>query len=330
MLMAELKKANYPGSVIAVIHAGKIIYKTAYGLADVERSVPLTTKSVFDVASISKQFVATCILLLENRKKLSLEDPIQQYIPEMPHKREPQKLKHLLYHMSGVKDYLDLMEAANMPTINRYTKAEMKELIMRSESLESEPGQEFSYSNSGYFLLTEVVEVLSEKPLSVFADEMIFKPLGMLNTLYLDDCYKVVQNRALSYLIGRDGEVMNYPYIFDIVGDTGLLTTIDDLFLWDQNFYNNRLDGNSSLIARLLKRGQLNNGQQINYACGLFLDEYKGLPVVGHSGGAAGYRSNMFRFPEQEFSVISLSNYIGMKQIVDSIADIYLYEFMCK
>ena len=332
-IFAEWNKSDTPGCVLAVIQNGEIIYQQAYGMADLEHDVPLKPESVFDIASISKQFVAACITVLVEQGQVSLDDDIRQYIPEMPEYDCPITIRHLIHHTNGIRDYMALMYLADWRHENSYHPAELTALIARQKALNFQPGEKYGYNNSGYFFLGEIIIRVSGKSLNDYATETIFGPLGMTATHFFDDCRRIVKNRAISYVSTDDADLgyATYPYIFDIIGDTGLLTTIGDLYLWDQNFYDNRIgSADQALIDHLLEPGKLNNGEALDYAFGLFLDTYQGLPTISHSGGAAAYRSEMIRFPEQQFSIILLSNSGEMKpvEMAKQVADIYLKDHL--
>jgi CubicO group peptidase (beta-lactamase class C family) len=316
-----------PGAVVAVIRDGTIIYQQAYGMADLERDVPLSPQSLLDIASTSKQFVAMSMLLLEEQGKVSLDDDIRSYLPEFPDYGRTVTLRHLIHHTSGIRDYMDLMYLAGMKHENSYPPLEIIALVARQERLNFEPGDEFHYSNSGYLLLAEIIERVSGQSLGEFTKQHIFKPLNMNVSHFYDDFMRVVKNRALSYSRKETGGYASIQYIFDVVGDTGLLTNIEDLFLWDQNFYGNKLgEGRPELLEHLLTPGRLNSGETLDYAFGLEVETHRGLGVVKHSGSAAGYRSQMLRFPDQSFTVIVLSNLAEFSptKLAEQVADLYL------
>ena len=326
-LFSKWDKRDSPGCAIAIIKEGNIIYKCGYGMADLERDVPITPGSVFDIGSTSKQFVAMCILLLEEEKKLSLDDDIRKYIPEMPDYGDIITVRHLIHHISGIRDYLALMSLAGMSFANDYPEAQIIQLIAQQKALNFKPGDEHLYSNSGYFLLGVIVKRVSGKTLGEFAKEKIFQPLGMNATQFYDDYTRIVKNRAIGYSPQKDGGFVTELYLFDVVGDGGVLTTVEDLFLWDQNFYHNKLGkSGQDLINRMLTPGSLNNGKKLDYAFALGIGKYKGLKMVSHGGGWAGYRAQLIRFPEQQFSVICLANEgsINPTQLAQEVADIYL------
>jgi len=326
-LFSQYDRRDTPGCVIAIIKDGRIIYKRAYGMADLERDVPLTTKSVFELGSLSKQFVAMSILLLSESGSLSIDDDIRKYIPEIPSYRRIITINHLIHHTSGIRDYYGLMTLSGMPIENHYTEAQIFELITRQKELNFPPGEKYLYSNTGYFLLGNIVKIISGKSLQEYADENIFKPLGMNSTLFNDDFTRVIKNRAIGYFSKKEGGYGLANYVSDIVGDGGVMTSVEDLFLWDQNFYYNKLGkGRQEIIKQFLTPGALNNGKEIDYAFAIEIETYNGLKTFGHDGGWAGYRSHMIRFPGNFFSVICLSNLadFGPTAINKRIADIYL------
>ncbi|MEE9230488.1 MAG: serine hydrolase domain-containing protein [Acidobacteriota bacterium] len=326
-IFSDWDTAETPGAVLEVIRDGRIIYQRAYGMADLERDVPLSLKSVFDIASTSKQFVAMSILLLQEQDKMSLHDDVRKHLPEIPDYGQTITVRHLIHHTSGIRDYMDLMVLAGMKHENSYHPSVIIDLIVRQKALNFEPGEEFHYSNSGYLLLAEIIERVSGQTLGEFTGQHIFRPLGMNASHFYDDFTRTVKNRALSYSRKETGGYASIRYIFDVVGDTGLLTTLEDLFLWDQNFYLNKLgEGGSKLIEQVQTPGRLNSGKILHYAFGLEIETYRGLSIVKHSGSAAGYRSEMLRFPGQKFTVIVLSNLAGFSPttLAEQVADLYL------
>ncbi|MHC5005347.1 MAG: serine hydrolase domain-containing protein, partial [Planctomycetota bacterium] len=308
-LFAEWDKTGSPGCALAVYRDGRLELARGYGMADLERATTITPRSVFDIASTSKQFVAMCVLLLEEAGRLSLDEDVRTWFPQLPDYGAPITVRHLVHHTSGIRDYLVLMQLAAMPMENDYPEARIVDLIARQQALNFPPGTEFLYSNSGYFLLGEIVHRASGMPLGEFARRHIFDPLGMRSTQFYDDFKRVVPDRAIGYLPAGDGGFATELYLFDLVGDGGVLTTVEDLLRWDRNFYDNRLGaGDRALIERMLTPGRLASGQPIEYACGLNVSRYRGLPTVDHGGAWAGYRSQLLRFPEQRVSVAVLAN----------------------
>lgn len=324
-LFAAWNKADSPGCAIAIIKDDKIIYARGYGIANLEQNVPITKTTVFYIASTSKQFTAACIALLAKRNKLALDDPIRKYLPELPELYQPVTLRHMIHHTSGIRDFQTLLDIQGR-TDDVNTEQDVIELLARQKQLNFKPGEQFEYSNSGYFLLGVIVKRVSGQSLREFAAENIFNPLGMKNTHFHDDRSLLVNKRASGYVPRRGGGYSLYTTNFDLVGNGGLMTTVEDLFLWDQNFYENKLGGGRDFVSQLMTGGTLSNGEKINYAYGLELGDYRGLSVTAHSGGFAGFVTEMLRFPEQRFTVICLSNVRGT---LDSTALAYRIADIC-
>ncbi|TEU09344.1 MAG: serine hydrolase, partial [Candidatus Aminicenantes bacterium] len=303
---------------------GKIIYKQGYGLANLELNVPIIPQSVFYIGSVSKQFVTMCIAILDKQGKLSLDGDIRKYVPELPDYGPPITVRHLIYHTSGLRDYLTLLAIAGID-FGTYHEDDVVELIAQQKELNFAPGEEYLYSNSGYFLLAVIVERASGKSLRKFAEQNIFKPLGMKNSHFHDDYRILIKNRASGYFPAEEGRYKNFISTFDCVGSGGLFTSVEDLFLWDQNFYHHKVGG-KDLIDLMHTKGKLNSGEELDYAFALSIGEYKGLKTVGHGGALGGYRSTLVRFPEQNFSVICLSNLSSFNpsKLARQVADIYL------
>jgi len=323
-LFAQWDKLDSPGCALAIIQGGKIIYKHGYGMANLEHSIPISPKSVFYIGSVSKQFVAMCIALLSKQEKLSLDDNIRKYIPEIPDYRTPITIRHLVHHTSGLRDYLTLLGIAGIP-FGYYHEEDVLEIISRQKELNFTPGDKYLYSNSGYFLLAVIVERASGISLRKYADKYIFKPLGMENSHFHDDYMQLIKNRASGYFQEGKGKYINFISTFDCVGSGGLFTSVEDLFLWDQNIYHHKVGG-KDVMDLMFTRGRLNSGKELDYAFALSIGSYRGLKMVGHGGALGGYRSTMSQFPEQKFSIIILSNLSSFNpsSLSRKIVDIYL------
>ncbi len=326
-LFSEWDKPDSPGCALAIIKDGKIIYKKGYGIADLEHDIPITPETVFYIGSTSKQFVAMCLLLLEEQGKLSLDDDIRKYLPEFPEYDKPITIRQLIHHTSGIRDYLSLWNLSGKSYLDHMPEDGVYEMICRQKELNFSPGERHLYSNSCYFLLALIVKKVSGQSLKEFAQKNIFKVLGMKNSHFHDDNTHIIKNRAFSYNLNEKGEFANLIMRFALVGSGGLYTTVEDLFLWNQNFYHNKLgQSGQKLIEKMHENGKLNNGQEIDYAFALVNGIYKGLKMVQHGGALAGYRAQLIRFPEQKFSIVLLSNLetFNPTHLVNKIADLYL------
>jgi len=266
------------------------------------------------------------IAILARMGKISLGDDIRKYLPEIPQYQSPVTVRHLIHHTSGIRDYLDLIDLSGRHTGDVNTDDDFIRFIARQKNLNFKPGEKYLYSNSGYFLLSQIVKKASGKSLRAFADESIFKPLGMINTRFHDDRSEIIKNRATGYVPRKGGGFSVVMTNFDGVGDGGLFTTVEDLLLWDRNFYNNKLAGGTDFINDLLTVGMLNNGEKIEYAFGLIPGDYKGLKMIGHGGSFNGFRAEMVRFPEQNFSAICICNSgnINATGLATKAAEIFL------
>lgn len=326
-LFAEWDKGGGPGYAVAVVRDGKVVHARGYGMADLEHEVRLTPRSVFDIGSTSKQFTAAAVLLLARQGKISLDDEVRKHVPELSQYEWPVTVRHLLHHTGGVRDYLTLMSLAGLSPRNDYSDRQVVGLIARQRALNFRPGEEHLYSNSGYYLLGEIVRRASGKSLRQFADEHLFRPLGMKDTHFHDDTTEVVARRASGYAPKPGGGFRLDMSIFHVVGDGALYTTVEDLALWDAVFYDpSKLAGGADLVRDLQAVGRLNSGAPLTYAAGLNVSEYKGLRRVSHGGAWAGYRADMVRFPDQRLTVICLANFASADPtgMAHKVADLYL------
>jgi CubicO group peptidase (beta-lactamase class C family) len=329
-LFKKWDQKDSPGAAVGIIQKGKLIYTNGYGSANLDYDVPIDADSKFYIASTSKQFTAACLALLVQEGKLKLEDDIRKHIPELPDYGKTITIRHLVHHTSGLRDYLELMSLAGKSFENYFNISDGIELLCRQKALNFDPGAEYLYSNSGYILLAEIVTRVSGKSIREYADEKIFRPLGMKNTFFNDNHKQVTKNRVVSYRPEGNG-YLRFVQNFDALGDGNLLTTVNDLYLWDQNFYHKKVGG-SAFLDLIHTRGTLNNGKELDYAFGLGHGEYRGLKTVSHGGGMLGFRTQLIRFPEQEFSVIVLANITNFNPTARAyeIADIFLKDQLKK
>lgn len=326
-LFSRWDSTHSPGSAVAVIHDGRTIYSRGYGMADLEHGVPITPDTVFSLASVSKQFTAAAVMLLVEQGKVRLDDDIRAYLPELPGYARGIRVRHLIHHTSGLRDYFQLRALAGRSEADSLSSAEVLLLLARQRGLNFKPGERYAYSNTGYELLAQIVERASGQSLRAFAAENIFAPLGMHATQFYDDRSLIVAKRAVGHQRRADGSLGIFRSSFALVGSGGLLSTVEDLARWDRNFYGNVLGkGGTALIESLLATQPLNDGTPNDYAAGLGVRSYRGLPTVRHAGRSFGFRSEMVRFPQQRFSVIVLSNLYDVDPgaLVNRIAELFL------
>src|SRR5215472_2315861 len=307
-LFAKWDRADSPGCALGVYRNGQVVYKRGYGMEDLNEDVHITPGTVFHVASMSKQFTAASIVLLAQQGKLSLDDDVRKYIPELPDFGQKITIRNLVYHTSGLRDQWALLELAGW----RYSKdlitdEDVMSLLTRQRELNFKPGERHLYSNTGYTLLGLIVKRVSGMSLREFTTKNIFEPLGMTRTHFRDDHAEIIKHNAVGYEqeTGKPFEISITN--FDTVGATSLHTTVEDLQRWDENFYQPKIGG-AAFVKQMLERGKLNSGEQLDYAFGLVIGKDGGLPTVDHGGADAGYRSDMIRYPEQHFSVAVLCN----------------------
>jgi CubicO group peptidase (beta-lactamase class C family) len=296
-----------PGCAVAVLKDGKLVFKKGYGIANLDYGVPITPSTAFNIASVSKQFTAACVLLLSRDGKLSLDDEVHKYITELPDYGHPITINNLIHHTSGIRssDILKVFSGRRDEDFN--DNKETLNLIIRNRELNFIPGEEFSYSNSGYLLLAEIVKRVSGKSLAEFAEDIIFQPLGMSSTAYHDDRHEIIKNRAAGYANSDKGWKLKDSINDTEIGANNLFSTVEDLVKWEQNFFDQKVGG-VGFTEQMQTCGLLNSGYATNYAFGLFIGESKGLKTVNHQGGAGGFTAFILRFPEQRFSAICLSN----------------------
>jgi CubicO group peptidase (beta-lactamase class C family) len=329
-VFAQWDKPTSPGCALSVSKDGSIIYKRGYGMADLDHDIPITPTSVFHVASVSKQFTAMAIHLLAQQGKLSLDDEVRKHITELPDFGDKITIRHLLHHTSGLRDQWSLLIMAGWRLSEDVVKDEdVLELIARQKALNFKPGDQHLYSNTGYTLMAIIVKRVSGQSLRQFAEANIFKPLAMNSTFFRDDHLVVVKNQAYGYapIIERAFKLSVPNY--DTVGASSLLTTVEDLAKWEQNFYDFRVGG-KPVIEQMQRTTTLNDGEKFPYAHGLVIGDYKGLKIVEHGGADAGYRSHLMRFPEPRLSIACICNgaNIAPAQLSRQVADIFLKDLL--
>jgi CubicO group peptidase (beta-lactamase class C family) len=292
-------KPNEPGCAVAVSQNGKVVVNRAYGSADLERDVPIGPGTIFDAGSVVKQFVAASVLLLVEDGRLSLSEDVRKYIPELPDTGHKITLDHLLTHTSGIRDWTGIRPLAE-------GDPDALTLTLRQRGLNFAPGEEWSYSNSGYVLLKEIVARTSGMSFSDFTRKRLFEPLKMKATTYLVDMTDVVKNRALAYQKEKERWKLDMYFGNDRGGGGALLSTASDLLIWNDALTNGHFG--AFVTEKLHEPAKLNNGRKLSYARALNLDTRRGGKLVWHSGGAAGYSTLVGRLPEHGLSVAIMCN----------------------
>lgn len=305
-LRAEFERSGNPGFVAAVFRDGKVVYKQAFGLSDVEGKTPMTADHAFEVGSVSKQFVAVCVLMLVEEKKLRLDMKLSEALPSAPSKWHHVTVEHLLRHISGVPDYEEIA------TYDFYNQARTPQEIFDQalkKDLDFPAGDKYSYSNTGYVLLSLIVERASATPIGEFLETKIFRPLGMTHTYASSVPTKAT---AASGYHSRTGARKKQPPIAwtSTLGAGGIVSTVDDMLKWDEALYGERLL-RREVLAQVWTKGRLNDGGVSNYGFGWIIDQFRGFDRQQHSGQTNGFTCYYLRYPAQHTSVLVWTNTYG-------------------
>ncbi len=306
-LFAKWNTPNTPGCVIGIVRNDSLIYAKGYGLANMEYGIPNTPETIYHMASISKQFTAYAIVLLAQQGKLKLDDDIRKYLSWFPDLKEKITIRHLLNHTSGIRDQWQLLAISGTRLDDVIKQEHIVKLLSKQRALNFKPGDQYTYSNSGFTMLAEIVKSVTDKTLRQFTDSLIFKPLGMSNTHFHDDYTEVVKNRSYSYFPREGGGFGNSVLSYSNAGATSLFTNVNDLSKWLINFYNPKA-GTAEDIKLLTQKGKLNNGVESSYALGIVVNEFKGWRQYTHNGADAGYRTFATSFPDLKMGFIIFSN----------------------
>jgi CubicO group peptidase (beta-lactamase class C family) len=316
-------KSTTPGCAVGVGKNGSPVFSKGYGMADLEHGIPITPKTMFYMASVSKQFTALTMLMLAKENKLALTDSVRKYIPELPSYTDKITIYHLLTHTSGVRDYFTLGGLSGLQDETAYSEDIVLRMLSRQQGLNFEPGTSFLYSNSGYVLLSIIAKRVTGEPLNEVSRTHVFNPLGMTATLFQHDHSGLIENKAFGYDF-RKGAWHASNSMLDVVGDGGLYSSVDDMFHWMGNFDAPKVGADS--LSAMEVPATLGNGKTIEYGMGLSPSTYRGLKVVDHSGALAGYRTEDMWFPSERLSIVVLCNSGAANpvQLARKVSDLYL------
>jgi len=331
-LFKEYDRPGSPGAAIVVVQDGKIILQREYGSANLEYGIPITSKTVFHVGSVSKQFTGFSILLLAEQRRVSLDDDIRKYLPEVPDFGKTITLRHLLHHQSGLREHETLFQMSGISTADIIETSHILKLVGRQKELNFSPGTDISYCNTGYVLLAQVVEKVTGKSFREWTRTNIFEPLAMKHTQFNDSASRIVSMRAYPYFLTDSGELQKGILSYSYVGPTSLLTTSEDMARWLLNFDQPRVGDQATRQKMLFESGKLENGENPGYGYGIGVLSYRGLRVCWHSGHDAAYRAFAAYFPDQKFGIAILSNFYSIDPMNSGkkIADVYLSGSMSK
>jgi len=325
-LFAQYDRNYTSGCAVGVIKDGRFIYKKSFGMANLDYDIPITSESKFELASVSKQFYAACVALLYLDGKLDLDDDVRKYIPELPDYGKVITIKHLIYHTSGLRDVLDMMLMSGRRSEDYYHTELGLKLICQQKYLDFIPGEKYSYSSSGYLLLTVIVHRLSGKSMREYAEEYLFKPLGMNSTHFNDNHTDIIKNRVVSY-DEDDGVFYNNYQNFVAFAGGNVITNLNDLHKWNNNFDTAAIGG-KKFVELMVSQGCLDNKEKIEYGFGLKHGVHNGTPTIYHGGVMFGFYNHFVRFPAKSLSVIVLANCwnCDAHDLAYEVADIFIPE----
>lgn len=327
-VFARWNSTHTPGCAVGVAREGKLLLTRGYGMADLETGTPITPETIFESGSVAKQFTATAVILLALDGKLSLDDPARKYVPELPEYDRPITIRHLLTHTSGLREWSSLVAAQGWPRGTRaHTQAELLDVVFRQKALNYPVGEYYSYTNTGFALAMAIVERVSGKSFQEFTQARIFRPLGMTHTQWRDDFTRLVPGRAQAYSREEDGWHLNMPFE-SVVGPGGMLTTVGDWLIWNEALATRKLG--AAVVDSLTRRMRLNGGREIEYARGLRVTSYRGVPEISHSGSTAGYSTYLARYPDRgnlSIAVLCNSSSGAAGSYAHQLADRLIHDF---
>ncbi len=328
-LFAFWDRSGSPGAAVAVVKDGDLVYRRGFGSANLEHGIPIAPSTVFDIASVSKQFTGLAIAMLVDQGKVSLDDDIREYLPDMPDFGKRVTVRHLVHHTSGLRDWTAVFPLAGTGFEDVIAFDHILNMARHQKELNYDPGAEYSYTNTGYNLLAEIVERVTGVPFPDWMEAQVFEPLGMTSTHFHSDHDRIVVDRAYSYATDPERGYRNVANNLTALGSSSLYTTVEDLAKWALNYEDARVGGRTA-IELTHERGILNDGDTISYAFGQGVGEYRGLRTVTHGGSWAGFRTYLLRLPEQRSAVVVLSNVAGFPTtfMARSVADVYLADQM--
>jgi CubicO group peptidase (beta-lactamase class C family) len=316
-LFAEYSGVGMPGASVMVIRNGKPVLTKSYGLANVAAGTRIEPETNFRLASITKQFTATAILMLVERGNLELDDSIRMHFPGFPEFADKITIRHILQHTSGIQDYEPLYGDQFPDQVN---DSGVVQIISTTDSVSFEPGSAYSYSNSGYAILAVLVEKISGMSFPKFLQQNIFAPLDMSGTVAFVDGVTTVADRAFGYRVTDSGvEYADQSAWSAVLGDGGVYSSVKDLIKWDQALYS------GGLLSAALRDASLTPGLE-HYGFGFRIDEYKSYKRIHHSGSTSGFRNHMQQFPDERLTIIILTNRAApdVTPLAEQIADLYL------
>ncbi|MER8492633.1 beta-lactamase family protein [Mesorhizobium australicum] len=322
-LFSEFSEPEMPGAVVAVMENGREIFANTYGLANINDGIPMGRKTIMRIGSQSKQFTVLLILLLEAEGKLSLEDEVQKHLPYVPRLEYPVTLKQLASNTSGYRDYMEAMTVSGLSIFAPSDRQTVREIIARQDALNFKPCSAMIYSNSGFFMLYEIIEQIEGATFDEVLRKRITGPLGMCDTsLMLRD--GSVMKRLAAHYTKRGQGWTHLGWGIEEDGGGGIVSTLDDMVVWQQNLISPKV-GTVEMYQRMATPCVFDNGATGFYGLGLVTDEYRGRRAVGHGGAVAGGKSQSMRFIDEGLGIVIIANNdrVAAFAVARRIADIY-------
>jgi CubicO group peptidase (beta-lactamase class C family) len=324
-LLADWNQPGSPGVAVAITRNGRVVYRQSYGLANVEHGIPITFDTPFELASVSKQFTALAVFILESEGRLSLDEPVQEFLPELPDYGSAIKIRHLMHHTSGLPEYLTMARLAGLKGTDVIAFDDLLAMLQHWEGLYFEPGSGRHYSNTNYALLAEIVARVTGETFPEWMAENVFGPLQMHDTFIQSSAFQVIPGRADGYRQQEGEYVIGREMFGDFPGAAHTYSTIDDMVKWLENFRSMTVGG-ADVMQRMVQSGTRHDGSQVLYAGGLWTGEYRGITALSHSGVGGGFRTNVTYSPDADVGVVVLANVgsIEPTRLALRILDVYL------
>ncbi len=313
-----------PGGVVGILRSGRVILQRAYGMASLEYEVPITLDTIFNAGSIAKQFTALAIIRLAEQGKLRLDDEIRTHIPDFPDFGTPIYISHLLFHISGLRDFQSLLAMGGWRYDDTMTREDAMALVRRQRELNFPPGSEFLYGNMGHVILAEIVERVSGESFVDWTKQQIFCPLGMYRTAFREDLEAIHTHTAASYFGSVEEGFLRAKEWWHYGGSGGIYTNLGDLLTWIGVLRSPPTEWREA-ITKLQQRGRLTSGESIDYAAGLVIDRYRGHRIIHHGGGVGGYMSFLGYLPDEDLGIVVLSNFSASDPRAKALAILDLF-----
>jgi CubicO group peptidase (beta-lactamase class C family) len=302
-IFKKYTKSNMPGYAVAIIQHDTVVFKKYYGAADLENEIPVTASTVFNIASVSKQFTGLAISMLAEQGKIILDEDVHTYIPELPAYEKQVTIRHLLHHSSGIKDCYEAMTTAGWRWDDVFAYDDILRITTKLKKLNFEPGTRYAYSNTEYVLLQEIVQRITKQSFNDWTRQNIFDPIGMKHSYFVTDYTTINKNPAQHYQLSDSGFVKDPQQL----SSRPMFSTLDDLIKWT-NHFNQRLAAADPVYTRMTTDFTLSTGKTAHYGFGLLLGNDLGIPTIMHTGAWGGYRAVIRNYPSEKLSVIILGN----------------------